>query len=194
MRSLSQLSPDPKTALSTPVSPPSEMSAPLCSLALSVPSVALSPSVEEECPLLMSKTSQQQPSSRLTDQKRSFSHYNHGLVAHSLPPSPALIAKNVTYGVTGDCGTDAASYSFLELPEKLMNRNCSTKSAACHVLYSTESSDSMLFSETDEPHGGDAPFRTADSSTALWDVESSRTNPASPSPVLLVKPYNPIAV
>ncbi|XP_027880493.1 pro-neuregulin-1, membrane-bound isoform isoform X1 [Xiphophorus couchianus] len=194
MRSLSQLSPDPKTALSTPVSPPSEMSAPLSSLALSVPSVALSPSVEEECPLLLSKKNQQQLSSRLTDQKRSFSHYNHGLVAHSLPPSPALVAKNVTYGVTVDCGTDAASYSFLELPEKLMNRNCSTKSAACHVLYFTESSDSMLFSETDEPHGGDAPFRTADSSTALWDVESSRTNPASPSPVLLVKPYNPIAV
>ncbi|XP_044000164.1 pro-neuregulin-1, membrane-bound isoform isoform X1 [Gambusia affinis] len=194
MRSLSQLSPDPKTALSTPVSPPSEMSAPLSSLALSVPSVALSPSVEEECPLLLSKKSQQQLSSRLNDQKRSFSHYNHGLVAHSLPPSPALAAKNVAYGVTGDCGTDAASYSFLELPEKLMNRNCSTKSAACHVLHFTESSDSMLFSETDEPRGGDAPLRTADSSTALWDVESSRTNPASPSPVLLVKPYNPIAV
>uniref|UniRef100_A0A3B5MTM1 Neuregulin C-terminal domain-containing protein n=1 Tax=Xiphophorus couchianus TaxID=32473 RepID=A0A3B5MTM1_9TELE len=192
--SMELLSPDPKTALSTPVSPPSEMSAPLSSLALSVPSVALSPSVEEECPLLLSKKNQQQLSSRLTDQKRSFSHYNHGLVAHSLPPSPALVAKNVTYGVTVDCGTDAASYSFLELPEKLMNRNCSTKSAACHVLYFTESSDSMLFSETDEPHGGDAPFRTADSSTALWDVESSRTNPASPSPVLLVKPYNPIAV
>ncbi|XP_054916542.1 pro-neuregulin-1, membrane-bound isoform isoform X2 [Poeciliopsis prolifica] len=192
-RSLSQLSPDPKTALSTPVSPASEMSAPLSSLALSVPSVALSPSVEEERPLLLSKKSQQQLSSRLTDQKTSFSHYNHGLIAHSLPPSPALVAKNVT-GVTGNCGTDAASYSFLELPEKLMNQNCSIKSAACHVLYSMESSDSMLFSETDEPHGGDIPFRTADSSTALWDAESSRTNPASPSPVLLVKPYNPIAV
>ncbi|XP_008421328.1 pro-neuregulin-1, membrane-bound isoform isoform X2 [Poecilia reticulata] len=194
MRSLSQLSPDPKTALSSPVSPPSEMSAPLYSLALSVPSVALSPSVEEERPLLLSKKSQQQLSPKLADQKRIFSHYNHGLVAHSLPPSPALAAKNVTYGVMGDCGTDATSYSFLELPEKLMNQNCSTKSAVCHVLHSMESSDSMIFSETDEPHGGDAPFRTADSSTALWDVESSRTNPASPSPVLLVKPYNPIAV
>ncbi|XP_012709732.1 pro-neuregulin-1, membrane-bound isoform isoform X2 [Fundulus heteroclitus] len=199
MKGLSQLSPDSKTALSAPISPPSEMSAPLSSLAISVPSVALSPSVEEECPLLLSKKSQQHISSRLADQKRSFSHYNHGLAAHSLPSSPSLLAKNVTYGVTGDCDTTAARHSFLELPENQMNQtnstsNCSTKRAACHGVRSMESSDSMLFSETGEPQGGNAPFFAADSTTALWDMENSRTNPASPSHVLQVKLYNPIAV
>lgn len=199
MRGLSQLSPDSKTALSTPVSPPSEMSAALSSLAVSVPSVALSPFVEEERPLLLSKKSQQHTSSRLADQKKSFSHYNHGHIAHSLPPSPALAAKNVTYGLTGDCDAAAASQSFSELPEKLMTQTnssskCSTNRAACYVLRSMESSDSMLFSETDEPQGGNAPFLTADSTTALWDMESSRTNPASPSHALQVQLYNPIAV
>ncbi|XP_047229476.1 pro-neuregulin-1, membrane-bound isoform isoform X2 [Girardinichthys multiradiatus] len=199
MKSLSQLSPDSKTALSPPVSPPSEVSAPLSSLAVSVPSVALSPSVEEECPLLLSKKSLQHMSSILSDQKRSFSHYNHGHVAHSLPPSPALLAKNVTNRVTGDCDITAACHSFSELPEKRMNltnstSTCSSKRAAGHMLRSVESSDSMLFSETDEPQAGDAPFLTADSMTALWDMESSRTNPASPNHVLQVKPSNPIAV
>ncbi|XP_015248506.1 PREDICTED: pro-neuregulin-1, membrane-bound isoform-like isoform X2 [Cyprinodon variegatus] len=193
-----QLSPDSKTALSTPASPPSEMSAPLSSLAVSVPSVALSPSLEEDRPLLLSKKSQQTMSSRLADQKSSFSHYNHGHAAHSLPPSPALHAKNVTFGTPGDRDA-AASYSFSELPEKLTNRldssrKCISQRAACRVLCSMESNDSMLFSETDEPHGGDGHFLTADSTAALWDTGSSRTNPASPSHALHLQPHNPIAV
>ncbi|XP_013858232.1 pro-neuregulin-1, membrane-bound isoform isoform X2 [Austrofundulus limnaeus] len=183
---MTQLSPESKTALMTPGSPPSEMSAPMSSLAVSVPSVALSPSVEEERPLLLSKKGQPHTSSRLDEQKRGFSHYNHGHVAHSLPPSPALVAKNVNCGATGDHDTTAASHSFSDLTEKLTDQtnntsNCITKRAACHMQHYAESScDSMLFSETEDARGADTAFLNADSTTALWDMESSRTNPASP--------------
>ncbi|XP_024864164.1 pro-neuregulin-1, membrane-bound isoform isoform X2 [Kryptolebias marmoratus] len=197
---MTQLSPESKTALTTPGSPPSEMSAPMSSLAISVPSVALSPSVEEERPLLLSKKSQPHMSSRLDEQKRSSSHYNHGHMAHSLPPSPALFAKNVNYGVTDDHDATAASHSFSDLTEKLTNQtnntsNCITKRAACHVQHYMESScDSMMFSETEDPRGGDTAFLNADSTTALWIMESSRTNPASPNDDLQVKCHNLVAV
>lgn len=197
---ITQLSPESKTTLTTPGSPPSEMSAPTSSLAVSVPSVALSPSVEEEQPLLLSKKSQPHVSSKLNEQKRSFSHYNHGHVAHSLPPSPALITKNVNYGVAGDHDTTAASQSFSDLTKKLTDQanNTSvyiTERAACHMQHYMESScDSMLFSETEDPRGGDTAFLNADSTTALWDMESSRTYSASPHDDLQVKRLNPVAV
>lgn len=132
-------------------------------------------------------------SSKLDEQKRSFSHYNHGHVAHSLPPSPALITKNVNYGVTGDHDTTAASHSFSDLTKKLTEQTNNTsdyisKRAACHVQHYMESScDSMLFSEAEDPQGGD-------STTALWDMESSRTYSASPNDDLQVKCLNPVAV
>uniref|UniRef100_A0A1A8SFM8 Neuregulin 1 n=2 Tax=Nothobranchius TaxID=28779 RepID=A0A1A8SFM8_9TELE len=199
MRSPTQLSPESKTVPTTPGSPLSETSAPLSSLAVSVPSVALSPSVEEERPLLLSKKKNQSHlSSRLDEQKRSFCHYNH--VAHSLPPSPALTAKNVKYGVTGEHDTAAVSQSVSAIPERLNDQinntsNSTTKVAACYVLHYKESSgDSMLFSETEDLQEGHSAFINAGSTTALWDMESSRTNPASSNSGLQVRYHNPVSV
>uniref|UniRef100_A0A1A7XZF9 Neuregulin 1 n=1 Tax=Iconisemion striatum TaxID=60296 RepID=A0A1A7XZF9_9TELE len=199
MRSPTPLSPESKTVPTTPGSPLSETSAPLSSLAVSVPSVALSPSVEEERPLLLSKKKNpSHVSSRLDEQKRSFCHYNH--VAHSLPPSPALTAKNVKYGVTGERDDTAVSQSVSALPERLNDQinytsNSTTKVAACYVLHYKESSgDSMLFSETEDLQEGHPAFLNADSTTALWDMESSRTTPASSNIDLQVRYHNPVSV
>lgn len=169
------------------------MSAPLSSLAISVPSVALSPSGEEERPLLLSNTCQTHKSSSRDEQKRTSAHYNHGHMAHSLPPSPLFTMKNV------DPDASAASHTFSAAPEKLENTNnnvsdCSPKRVNGHVLHYMESSgDSMFVSETEEPQGEHTPFLTTDSTAALLlrPMDSSRTNPASLNDDLQVKSPSP---
>ncbi|XP_026154096.1 pro-neuregulin-1, membrane-bound isoform isoform X2 [Mastacembelus armatus] len=192
MTSPTQLSLVSQTSPATPGSPPSEMSAPLSSLAISVPSVALSPSGEEERPLLLSSAHQPHKPWSRDEQKRTSAHYNHGHVAHSLPPSPLLTMENVNYQSICDGDTKAASHMFSASPDKLINTNnnisdCSTKRARVtngYVLYNTESSsDSVLVSETLEPQGECTSFLTTDGTTALSlrAMDSGRTNPASPN-------------
>ncbi|XP_047426332.1 pro-neuregulin-1, membrane-bound isoform isoform X6 [Mugil cephalus] len=190
---LTRMSAESQTSLATPGSPPSEMSAPLSSLAISVPSVALSPSGEEERPLLLSKRCQPQKSSSRDEQKRNSSHYNHGHVAHSLPPSPLFTTENENYQIKGD--TTAASHMFSASPEKFINTNnnindCNTKIVAGQVLHYIEScGDIMLVSEAEVPQGEHIPFLTTDSTTALLlrAMDSSRTNPASLNDDMQVK-------
>ncbi|KAG7240888.1 hypothetical protein INR49_023462, partial [Caranx melampygus] len=170
MTTPTQLSPVSQTFPVTPVSPPSEMSAPLSSLAISVPSVALSPSGEEERPLLLSNRRQPHKSSSRDNQKRTSAHYNYGHVAHSLPPSPLFTTEDANY--TGNHDDTAASPVFSASPEQVIHTNnnisdCSAKRAAVpngHVLHHEEA------------------LLTTDSSAALKlrAVDSSRTNPASP--------------
>lgn len=189
-----RLSPVSHTSPVTPGSPPSEMSAPLSSLAISVPSVALSPYGEEERPLLLSNKCQPYKSLSRDEQKRTSVHYNHGHVAHSLPPSPLSTMEN-NYQITV---ITAAIHMVSASPEKLMNTNTtinnySTKRGGItngHVLHNVESSgDSILESQTEEPQGEHTPFLTTDSTTAvlLRAMDSSRTNPASPNDDLQVK-------
>ncbi|XP_051268255.1 pro-neuregulin-1, membrane-bound isoform isoform X5 [Dicentrarchus labrax] len=195
MTTLIRLSPLSQTFLATPGSPPSEMSAHLSSLAISVPSVALSPSGEEECPLLLSNT--RQPHKSRDEKKRTSAHYNRGHAAHSLPPSPLFSMENGNYQIIGDHGTTAASQLFLASPEKLLNTNnkindCATKGAGVangHLPHNVEcSGDSMLVSKTEQPQGEHTPFLTTHSTTALLlrAMYSSRTNPASPNDDLQV--------
>ncbi|XP_019119852.1 pro-neuregulin-1, membrane-bound isoform isoform X1 [Larimichthys crocea] len=190
-----QLSPVSRTSLATPGSPLSDMSAPLSSQAFSVPSVALSPSGEEECPLLLSNTRQPNKSLSRNEQKRNSAHFNHGHEAHSLPPSPLFTMENGNYQIIGDHETTASSHMFLASPEKLCHTNnnidCSTKRTTnAHLLHNVESSGvGMLVSKTEEPQGGHMPCITTDSTTALLfrAMYSRRTNPASPNDDLQAK-------
>ncbi|KAM9840943.1 pro-neuregulin-1, membrane-bound isoform 2-T2 [Aulostomus maculatus] len=173
-----QLSPVSHTSPATPGSPPSEMSAFLSSQAISVPSVALSPSAEEERPLLLFKTHQ---SSSRDEQKRSSAHYNHGHAAHSLPPSPLSVKENGIYQIP--VPLVSAPPQTLENTNNCINK-CSAKKAGVpngHLLHSVESCGDMLASDTEGPHGEHTPFFTTDSTTALLlrALDSSRTNPAS---------------
>ncbi|XP_068562118.1 pro-neuregulin-1, membrane-bound isoform isoform X2 [Cebidichthys violaceus] len=189
MTTQTQLSLVSQTSPATPGSPPSEMSAPLSSLAISVPSLALSPSGEEELPLLLSNTRQPCKALSRDEQKRTSAHYNHGHVAHSLPPSPLFIMENGYY--IGDQDNTAGNHMFSALPEKLLNTNnninsCSTKRVTNgHVQQNVESSgDNMLVREKEERQGECTSFLTTDSTTTLLlraMDSSSRTNPASPT-------------
>ncbi|XP_030579865.1 pro-neuregulin-1, membrane-bound isoform isoform X2 [Archocentrus centrarchus] len=187
MTTLTQLSPESQNSPTTPGSPPSEMSAPLSSLAISVPSVTLSPSGEEERPLLR----QLHKSSSQDVQKRTSSHYNHGHVVDSLPSSPLFTMENVDYQAIHD--TRAASYMF-STPEKSINTNnnvsdCSIKSVTGNLLDYMRSNGDKLISDTEKLQEEHTLFLSADSSTALLlrAVDSSRTNPAPPNDDLPVK-------
>ncbi|KAK9532991.1 hypothetical protein VZT92_010348 [Zoarces viviparus] len=188
MTTQTQLPHGSKTSPATPGSPPSEMSAPLSSLAISVPSLALSPSGEEERPLLLSNTPQPCKALSRDEQKRTSAHYNHGHVAHSLPPSPLFSMENGYY--IGDHDNTAGSHMFSALPEKLLNTNnninsCSTKRVTNgHVQQNVQSSgDNMLVREKEERQGERTSFLTTDSTTTLLlrAMDSSRTNLASPT-------------
>uniref|UniRef100_A0A3Q0S0B3 Neuregulin 1 n=1 Tax=Amphilophus citrinellus TaxID=61819 RepID=A0A3Q0S0B3_AMPCI len=187
MTTMTQLSPESQNSPTTPGSPPSEMSAPLSSLAISVPSVTLSPSGEEERPLLR----QLHKSSSQDVQKRTSSHYNHGHVVDSLPSSPLFTMENVDYQAIHD--TRAASYMF-STPEKSINTNnnvsdCSIKSVTGNLLDYMRSNGDKLISDTEKLQEEHTLFLSADSSTALLlrAVDSSRTNPAPPNDDLPVK-------
>ncbi|XP_034403579.1 pro-neuregulin-1, membrane-bound isoform isoform X2 [Cyclopterus lumpus] len=170
-----------QTSPATPGSPPSEMSAPLSSLAISVPSLALSPSGEEERPLLLSNTRRPCRSVSRDEQKRGSAHYNHGHVADSLPPSPLFPMENGYY--IDDHDNADGSHMFSALPEKLLNTNnninsCSTKRVTNgHVQHIVEScGDNMRVREKEVRQGTDST-----TTLLLRAMDSSRTNPASPT-------------
>lgn len=196
MSNLTGLSPESWTSPITPGSPPSEMSAPLSSLAVSVPSVALSPSGEEKRPLLLSGTGHQQRPTSQDEQKRTSFHYNHGHEAHSLPPSPLFSVENVNYQIGED---NTAALMLSASNGNLINTNenisdYSMKRITGHMLHYVESSgDSMLVSETEEPQGEQTHFLSTDSTTTplLTAMDSNRTNPASPHDVMQVMPSYP---
>ncbi|XP_077441539.1 pro-neuregulin-1, membrane-bound isoform isoform X2 [Vanacampus margaritifer] len=173
----------------TPSSPPSEMSATLSSQAISVPSVALSPSAEENRPLLLSKAHQPPKSLSRAELKRSSAHYNHGQEVHSLPPSPLSAMENDNYQVTV---TTAASHMISASTEKLVNannmiNNHSINEASVingHAHHNKELSiDSMLTSDAEDPKGDHTPFISIENAKALLlrAKDSSRTTAASPN-------------
>ncbi|XP_061658166.1 pro-neuregulin-1, membrane-bound isoform [Syngnathoides biaculeatus] len=175
------------TPPATPNSPPSETSATLSSQAISVPSVALSPSAEEKRPLLLSKANPPPKSLNQDELKRTSAHYNHGQEADSLPASPLCAMENDNYQITV---TTAANHMMSASAEKLANanniiNNYSIKEPTvingyvrCNKEFST---DSMLASESDNPKGNHTPFISIenDKSLLIRAKDSSRTTEAS---------------
>ncbi|XP_048877251.1 pro-neuregulin-1, membrane-bound isoform isoform X4 [Brienomyrus brachyistius] len=180
----------------SPKSPPSEMSAPLSSLAMSVPSVAVSPQGEEERPLLFTtpprlrdKQHQDHAYSNGNQYQRSSAHYNHGLEANSTPPSPQRTAEDDDYETTPEYETTVPQPS-----KKLAGgRRASRAKVNGHVAHKPESkSDSSSESSSseseteDERVGEDTPFLSIqnplavslESATSCRPSDSSRTNPA----------------
>ncbi|XP_048028015.1 pro-neuregulin-1, membrane-bound isoform isoform X4 [Megalobrama amblycephala] len=181
----------------TPSSPPSEMSAPLSSLATSVPSMATSPSGEEERPLLFrtppilrdkSSSNQGQKGHNL----HNSAHYNHGLDLPSPPAGPLHIAEHEEYESSQQYTSTAAvaaPSSPPHSPSAAAQRSTRTQSsgqAAPEPVSGSNSESSSSESETeDERVGEDTPFlglqnplATAGGSVVLDGLEGSRTNPA----------------
>ncbi|XP_041667508.1 pro-neuregulin-1, membrane-bound isoform [Cheilinus undulatus] len=142
-----------RTSLPTPGSPPSEMSAPLSSLAVSVPSVALSPSGEEERPLLLLNKRRARD-----DQKRTSAHYNHGHMAHSLPPSPLLPVDKGEHGTAGSQVFPSDDLQGSNTQQEEVKSSCNS------VLTDDVQEDEMPFITTRSPPASDG----------------GRTNPTAP--------------
>ncbi|XP_077130248.1 pro-neuregulin-1, membrane-bound isoform isoform X5 [Ranitomeya variabilis] len=182
----------------TPLSPKSpclEMSPPVSSLAVSVPSVAVSPFIEEERPLLLVSPP------RLRDKRYDLyyhhHHYNqqynsyHHNPAHdssSLPPSPLRIVEDEEYETTQEYEPS------MEPIKKLVNsRRAKRTKPNGHISNrleldtDTSSESSTSESETeDERIGEDTPFlsiqnplATSLESASAYRLAESRTNPTS---------------
>ncbi|XP_073685445.1 pro-neuregulin-1, membrane-bound isoform isoform X2 [Garra rufa] len=201
MTTPSRLSPVGLLSPVTPSSPPSEMSAPLSSLATSVPSMATSPSGEEERPLLFRTPPILRDKSGLSQSQKSghnlrnSAHYNHGLELPSPPASPLHIEE---YESSQQYQSTAAASDPSPPPHSPSasagHRSSRTQPsgqtgpAAMEPISgsNSESSSSSSESETeDERVGEDTPFlglqnplATAAGSVVLDGLEGSRTNPA----------------
>ncbi|NXB04283.1 NRG1 protein, partial [Cnemophilus loriae] len=175
----------------TPTSPksrPSTISPPASSLTISIPSVAVSPFIEEERPLLLVTPLQlHEKYDHHLQQFNSF-HHNATHESNSLPPSPLRIVEDEEYETTQEY--EPAQ----EPPKKLTNsrRVKRTKpnghiSSRVEVDSDTSSESSSSETETeDERIGEDTPFlsipnpgaTSLEPATALRLAET-RTNPAN---------------
>ncbi|XP_029624625.1 pro-neuregulin-1, membrane-bound isoform-like isoform X6 [Salmo trutta] len=207
MTTPTRLSPVELLSPMTLASPPSEISAPLSSLATSVPSVAVSPSGEEEHPLLFitplwPRDKPPRPDHHHSQSKRNSAHYNYGHKAHSPPPSPLRIVETDNYETTQEYEAVAATvvvptFPPQSLPKKLTNssnghRANSTKPNGHVAGHKTESNDragaarrarSSSESDTEEDYrmGEDTTFLSLQDSMAAGvelPTDSCRTYPA----------------
>ncbi|XP_030824090.1 pro-neuregulin-1, membrane-bound isoform isoform X1 [Camarhynchus parvulus] len=175
----------------TPTSPkshPSTMSPPASSLTVSIPSVAVSPFIEEERPLLLVTPLQlHEKYDHHLQQFNSF-HHNATHESSSLPPSPLQIVEDEEYETTQEY--EPAQ----EPPKKLTNsrRVKRTKpnghiSSRVEVDSDTSSESSSSETETeDERIGEDTPFLSIPNPgtaglepATAFRLADTRTNPAN---------------
>ncbi|XP_057393356.1 pro-neuregulin-1, membrane-bound isoform isoform X7 [Balaenoptera acutorostrata] len=172
---------------SSPKSPPSEMSPPVSSTTVSMPSMAVSPFVEEERPLLLvTPPWLREKDDRHTQQFNSF-HCNPAHESNSPPPSPLRIVEDEEYETTQE-------YELAQEPvKKLTNsRRAKRTKPNGHIAHrletdsntSAESSNSESETE-DEKVGEDTPFLGVQNPLAAdleaapaFHLADSRTNPA----------------
>ncbi|XP_011731014.2 pro-neuregulin-1, membrane-bound isoform isoform X10 [Macaca nemestrina] len=173
---------------SSPKSPPSEMSPPVSSMTVSMPSMAVSPFVEEERPLLL-VTPPRLREKKFDHHPQQFSSFHHNPThdSNSLPPSPLRIVEDEEYETTQE-------YEPAQEPvKKLANsRRAKRTKPNGHIANrlevdgNTSSQSSNSESETeDERVGEDTPFLGIQNplaasleATPAFRLADSRTNPA----------------
>ncbi|NXL03982.1 NRG1 protein, partial [Mesembrinibis cayennensis] len=172
----------------SPKSPPSKMSPPASSLTVSVPSVAVSPFIEEERPLLLVTPPRlREKYDHHLQQFNSF-HRNPAHESNSLPPSPLRIVEDEEYETTQEY--EPAQ----EPPKKLTNsrrvkRTKPNGHISSRVEADSDTSSESSSSETeteDERIGEDTPFlsipnpmATSLEPAAAYRLADSRTNSAN---------------
>nr|XP_034996751.1 pro-neuregulin-1, membrane-bound isoform isoform X4 [Zootoca vivipara] len=160
---------------SSPKSPASEMSPQVSSLTMSVPSVAVSPFIEEERPLLLVTPPRlREKYEHHIQQFNSSYHHNPAHESGSLPPSPLRIVEDEEYETTQEYEPTQ------EPPKKLVNsrRAKRTKpnghiSNRLEMNTDTSCENSSSESETeDERIGEDTPFLSIQNPITV-DLESA---------------------
>ncbi|KAB0373686.1 hypothetical protein FD755_015345, partial [Muntiacus reevesi] len=173
---------------SSPKSPPSEMSPPVSSTTVSMPSMAVSPFVEEERPLLLvTPPGLREKYDHHAQQFNSF-HCNPAHESNSLPPSPLRIVEDEEYETTQE-------YEPAQEPVKKLShssRRAKRTKPNGHIAHrlevdnNTGAVSSNSESETeDERVGEDTPFLAIQNPLAAsleaapaFRLVDSRTNPA----------------
>ncbi|NXA19801.1 NRG1 protein, partial [Ibidorhyncha struthersii] len=172
----------------SPKSPPSKVSPPASSLTISIPSVAVSPFIEEERPLLLVTPPRlREKYDHHLQQFNSF-HHNAAHESNSLPPSPLRIVEDEEYETTQEY--EPAQ----EPPKKLTNsrrvkRTKPNGHISSRVEADSDTSSESSSSETeteDERIGEDTPFlsipnpmATSLEPAAAYRLAENRTNPAN---------------
>ncbi|XP_055272546.1 pro-neuregulin-1, membrane-bound isoform [Moschus berezovskii] len=172
---------------SSPKSPPSEMSPPVSSTTVSMPSMAVSPFVEEERPLLLVTPPRLREKYDHHAQQFNSFHCNPAHESNSLPPSPLRIVEDEEYETTQE-------YEPAQEPvKKLTNssRRAKRTKPNGHIAHrlemdtniGAESSNSESETE-DERVGEDTPFLAIQNPLAAsleaapaFRLVDSRTNP-----------------
>ncbi|XP_053787927.1 pro-neuregulin-1, membrane-bound isoform isoform X3 [Vidua chalybeata] len=172
----------------SPKSRPSTMSPPASSLTVSIPSVAVSPFIDEERPLLLVTPLQlHEKYDHHLQQFNSF-HHNATHESNSLPPSPLRIVEDEEYETTQE-------YEPAEEPPKKLTNSRRVKrtkpnghiSSRVEVDSDTSSESSSSETETeDERIGEDTPFLSIPNPGATglepaiaFRLAETRTNPAN---------------
>ncbi|XP_019498413.1 PREDICTED: pro-neuregulin-1, membrane-bound isoform isoform X14 [Hipposideros armiger] len=173
---------------SSPKSPPSEMSPPVSSTTVSMPSMAVSPFVEEERPLLLVTPPRlREKYDHHPQQFTSSFHHNPAHESNSLPPSPLRIVEDEEYETTQE-------YEPAQEPVKKLNNSRRAKRTKpnghsanrLEMDSNTSAESSNSESETeDERVGEDTPFLGIQNPLAAsleaapaFRLADSRTNPA----------------
>ncbi|XP_073910774.1 pro-neuregulin-1, membrane-bound isoform isoform X8 [Castor canadensis] len=172
---------------SSPKSPPSETSPPASSMTVSMPSMAVSPFVEEERPLLLVTPPRLREKYDQHPQQFNSFHHNPAHDSTSLPPSPLRIVEDEEYETTQE-------YEPVQEPvKKLANsRRAKRTKPNGHIANrlemdsNTSSESSNSESETeDERVGEDTPFLGIQNplvasleAAPAFRLTDSRTNPA----------------
>ncbi|NXF08950.1 NRG1 protein, partial [Smithornis capensis] len=175
----------------TPTSPksrPSTVSPPASSLTVSIPSVAVSPFIEEERPLLL--VTPLQLHEKYNHHLEEFNSFHHSVTreSNSLPPSPLRIVEDEEYETTQE-------YEPVQEPPKKLTNSRRVKrtkpnghiSSRVEVDSDTSSESSSSETETeDERIGEDTPFLsipnpgvTSLEPATAFRLAESRTNPAN---------------
>ncbi|XP_064901708.1 pro-neuregulin-1, membrane-bound isoform isoform X13 [Columba livia] len=172
----------------SPNSPPSKMSPLASSLTISIPSVAVSPFIEEERPLLLVTPPQLREKYNHHLQQLNSFHHNVTHETNSLPPSPLRIVEDEEYETTQE-------YEPAQEPLKKLTNSRRVKrtkpnghiSSRLDVDSDTSSESSSSETETeDERIGEDTPFlsmlnpvATSLEPAAAYRLAENRTNPAN---------------
>ncbi|XP_006734501.2 pro-neuregulin-1, membrane-bound isoform isoform X3 [Leptonychotes weddellii] len=172
---------------SSPKSPPSEMSPPVSSTAVSLPIMAVSPFVEEERPLLLVTAPRLREKYDPHPQQFNSYHHNPSHGNNSLPPSPLRIVEDEEYETTQE-------YEPAQEPVKKLTSSRRAKRTKLngHIANrlemdsnaSAEGTNSESETE-DERVGEDTPFLGIQNPLAAsleaapaFRLADSRTNPA----------------
>ncbi|XP_038602286.1 LOW QUALITY PROTEIN: pro-neuregulin-1, membrane-bound isoform [Tachyglossus aculeatus] len=189
MTTPARMSPVDFHTASSPKSPPLEMSPPVSSLTVSVPSVAVSPFIEEERPLLL-VTPPRLREKKYDHHPQQFNSFHHNAAheSNSLPASPLRIVEDEEYETTQE-------YEPAQEPAKKLVNSRRAKRTKPNGLISnrvemdsdTGSESSSSESETeDERIGEDTPFLSLQNPTATslepgpaFRLAENRTNTPS---------------